>query len=52
MLHEGTHNRRGALGPKCEMSPSLVLELVHLLCDDVGLWPIPVVEHADVFEHW
>ena len=50
VLHEGPHHRRRALGPQRDVAAALVLEVVHLLADDVGALADPL-EHADVLEH-
>ena len=49
VLHEGAHDRRGALRPQREPATALVLELVHLLAHDVGGLTDPL-EHLEVLE--
>src|ERR1035437_9535756 len=51
MLDEGANDRRRALGTKGQRSPALVLEFVHLFCDDVGFLADAVAKYPDVFEH-
>ena len=50
VLDEGPGHRRGALGPQRDVAAALVLEVVHLLGDDVGALA-DALEHADVLEH-
>ena len=50
VLHERPGHRRGALGTQRDAAAALVLEVVHLLGDDVGALADPL-EHADVLEH-
>src|SRR6202050_887395 len=50
MLDEGADDRCRALGPQREAATALVLELVHLLADDVGRLPHTAPEDADVLE--
>ena len=49
VLHERAHDRRGALGPQREPPAAAVVELVHLLADDVGALA-DAVEHLGVLE--
>ena len=50
VLDVGPRHRRGALGAQGDVAAALVLELVHLLGDDVGALADPL-EHLDVLEH-
>ena len=50
VLDEGPGHRRGDLGPQGQPPAAAVLELVHLLADDVGALPQPV-EDRRVLEH-
>ena len=50
MLDEGPHDRRRALGTQRQTAPAPVVELVHLLVDDLGVVADPAAEHLDVFE--
>ena len=49
VLHERTDHARSPLGSQREAPPTLVLEVVHLLADDVGGLP-EALEHLDVLE--
>ncbi len=49
VLHEGPHDRRGALGAQRDAAAALVLEVVHLLAHDVGGLTDPL-EHLEVLE--
>ena len=49
VLHERPHDRCGALGPERDPAAALVVEVVHLLADDVGRLPDPL-EHLEVLE--
>ena len=50
VLDVGTGDRRRALGTQRHVASALVVEVVHLLGDDVGALTDPL-EHADVLEH-
>ena len=50
VLDVGTGDRRRALGAEGHVAAALVLEVVHLLGDDVGALA-DALEHADVLEH-
>ena len=50
VLDEGPSHRRGALGAQRDVAAALVLEVVHLLGDDVGALT-DALEDADVLEH-
>ena len=49
VLGERTRHPGGALGPQRDAPAALVLEVVHLLADDVGGLPHPL-EHLEVLE--
>jgi hypothetical protein len=50
VLHERAHDRRRDLRAEREVAVALVVEVVHLLADDVGALTQPL-EDADVLEH-
>ena len=50
VLHVGPGDRRRALRAQRDVAAALVLEVVHLLGDDVGALA-DALEHADVLEH-
>ncbi len=50
VLDEGPHHRRRALRPQGQVAVALVLEVVHLLADDIGALA-HAGEHAELLEH-